>query len=769
MAKSEPVEKSPLALFMAEYLPDTKLRVSGDVRTLAGRKLADGHPAEEVIALLKAGDNGDIQPPAKCSVLKMSRPFNEWPITKFTRDLHAYVCGTSVEDPENPKKRRVVGGLTKDERQAIQVKDLLSKDNQTAWFKQIGVDSRNLCVQEVDKVIKHVFKLYDGVEKKVNNRNAAKQAKLDAQNKRRALEGRPELPPFVPETAYGEDGRLLQPPGPNPNIYFVQQSKFRALDPQEDAHILEALGLESYSLNPDQPIPIGKGPGGSVVDRLAIPKGQPGYIPEHQRALVNPQRGRIRQRANAKAAGMILGTAQMGEDWVALDIRGLLRNVRWRKIGTRKLTPNELRGLFTGDPVIDPIRNIATCLYKPEAIKRWSKKPVLAKSNEVLLREAPVTLVSVDIGVTNPVAVKVSYVKAVDEQPSATMRARFSYKDIAETVGSRMLDDIQRLKLAHDNLEVTIRQLAESALSSAEQNEIAEIRKTSAETAKAKVAEFFGIDPNVIPWDQVSNQTYFIADEVLKRDPTSQLVYEMREGKKKKKNGKVVQAPAQLVKRKDSWIAHQKEIRPQLSDETRKALHDKVWEIQRSHEGYRQLAKRKEELARKIRNQVFKRARLATGVENLAVNIERLSNIKAMHGRGKRQLGWNALFQPKQENRWMMQALHKAFLEVASTGITVITSPPERTSITCTQCCHVDANNRSGTDFKCLKCGFMANTDLEIATDNLERVALTGRAMPKALKDGERLSDAPKSGVARKGQTPDSDEESEVALHTATA
>ena len=86
-----------------------------------------------------------------------------------------------------------------------------------------------------------------------------------------------------------------------------------------------------------------------------------------------------------------------------------------------------------------------------------------------------------------------------------------------------------------------------------------------------------------------------------------------------------------------------------------------------------------------------------------------------------------------------MQPLHKAISDLPmNRGINVYEIPAAYTSVTCPKCNHNDKSNRSEDDrtkFKCKKCGIELDADIDVATFNIEKVALTGQAMPKANKD----------------------------------
>ena len=185
-----------------------------------------------------------------------------------------------------------------------------------SFLKGTNVDA-NGDVQAIAKIVKNAFSTYDGVPVKVKNRNNKLSKKIEKENKYRKENGK-ELLQFVEEKAYDESGHLINPPGINRNIYCIQGHKVRAADIVKDGkEITEHIG--NYTKQPNDPIPIG------VINRLDIQKGQPGYIPEHQRPFVNPNKKRIHKRYENNSDKMrdaVLGIIRIGKDWILVDLRG---------------------------------------------------------------------------------------------------------------------------------------------------------------------------------------------------------------------------------------------------------------------------------------------------------------------------------------------------------------------------------------------------------------------------------------------------------------
>lgn len=734
--KANDPEPSEFAKLRQQHFPGVKFARS--VLNSAGRIFkAKG----EVAACKYLGSKapGDIQPPAKCLILGESRPFEEWPAFQVSQDIQKYVYG-----------------LTETQRAELPIPNL-TEAGREAWLEKTGIDTRGILAQSLNKILEYAYSVYDGVVKKVANRNAKREKKLCQINERLASEGRePEV--FVPESAFKEDGHLVNPPGSkngvNASIYCTQSDHFTLVDPTKNQNILRVLAektpdgkFDSYGLQPDEPLPFGE-------RRFEIPAGEIGHIPAWQLPLVNRNKKRRRRskRGGHHLSGSILGMLRQGSDWVVFDLRGLLRNVRWRRLAPAGITPQQLIEMFTHDPVIDPDRRMATLRFSPGVISACRQKVFKTrKAPEVISREAPVGLVSLDLGKTNPFSAKASRVVVEQNRLKAECKERWAYKDIAASLTGTQAsgwreDPLLALQRRHDELEKAIHLSAVEMLSGEQRVEVREFEGQTAASTKARILAATGLSENDVPWEQVHWGSTFIADALLAKNPTSPIIWTTVKPKKGSKR-----AP-QVRKRWDGHFVN--EFRLKLTKDTREALNLRIRECKKSSDGYRALSEAKTQLTRRIRNKVLQRAQEVTETSKVIVVLEDLDmTLKLFHGKGNRPgVGWDNMFRPKSEGRWFMLGLHKAFTELAENrGALVIEVDPHRTSRTCTKCGHVDGGNRQGELFCCLKCGFRANADIEIATDNIERVALTGMSMPKPV---ERSSDVQTPQPARKSKRP---------------
>ncbi len=676
----------------------------------------------------------NFRPPAKALILAQSRPFEEWPIYKVSLGIQRYVfgCGGLSQDERkkyprtgDPNTVRDIHGLTKNEFKTLCPTD--TKGSRDNFFQSTGLPDYGFTnAQGLNYIFDGIAARYRGAEKKVENRN---KKCLDRIKKLQEAEREvpTELLEAVQETAYYDTGHLKEPPGVNHNIYCYQSVKPYAYDPANPKKVKLLEGLAGYNLGPNVTIPIG------VPDRLSIPKGQPGYVPEHQRVdggragRIKPHKyGRVRKYDSADRA--ILAVISIGEDWVLLDLRGLLRNVFYRKLALKgTLTPTTLLKFFTGDPVISTKAKHVTFVYTLRHATALSRKPTPGRYSrheleKITCSDGKVALVSVDLGQTNPVAARVSVVTQKNGKLQAEFRnARFLLPS--------MLDDIARYRNHSDTLEKELRQKAVGQLTEEQQREIVVCDADSAAKAKANLCVKYGVDPTEIPWESLDSRSTYIADYILGHGGDSSTIYFKTQEKGKR---------PKTVKRRDYEMSRQDGVRLKLAPATRTSLNEALWEQKRQSEDYHRLSQFKLELCRHIVTWLKKWATVGHSKIPVAFAVEDL-NSRFFHGSGRRSVGWDSYFQAKRENRWFIQGLHKAFEEEAlHHGSLVMEVPPARTSITCPieGCGHCDPDNRWGEVFRCVRCGWEGHADLDVATCNIERVALTGRSIPKREQSG---------------------------------
>lgn len=744
-----------IAELIKERFPDRSFLKSD--RKQAGKILkADGVDAAAAWLGSRPIPKGNFCPPAKCLILDFSRPLHEWPISRCSYNVQQYIYNLSSE-----------------QRKAEAEIELTSSKDHEAWFKRTGVDNAGYThVQGLNKIFQNAFATYDGVVKKVANRNEKlkKRAAEDAEKAER--EGR-QPKEFKLLEAFDEDGFLKEKPGVNRCIWTYQTISPVPYDAKRHPQV--AVPPNCVQAEPQ-----------AYVDRLSIPEGAPGHVPQWQRdaGLLSeknnkrmrswysyhnnkdkPNRNTVRGKDECLAlgaSGAILVVITLGEDWVLLDIRGLLRNSFYRKVvRTKQVTTTKgLLDLFTGDPTLDPEREEVTFIYKEDTIPVFSRMPIREKKAPELFLNLtaprdgivrPLGIVSIDLGVTNPAAMNYYHLYRDGEEK---IEPKLLGKDfLPPYILNKMADYRKR----SDRLEERLLEQAIASLTEAEQAECKEVYGTRGPEYAAFIVDKLGVRPD-LPWSLMSNWTTYITDDLIAQGKSPSTFHEFTvcpkgSGKKKKKKSGGAQQevgeqkiPLQIKEKPTDGDWAHRYARKKLSEETREHLNEALWKLKRSSRDYARLSQQKRDLAREATNWVVKQTRTITSTYNVVVVVENI-NVVFFHGSGKREVGWDRFFFRKKENRWFVQALHKALTELAAhRGIWVVESAPFYTSLRCINCGYIDARNRCGEEFRCFQCGQCYHADLEVAPHNILYVAMQGESIKKPNPNKES------DGAAKKAE-----------------
>lgn len=457
-------DPSPLALLCRERFPG--LRFRPDILKMASRILTTKGEADTVAFLSGKGEENPptFKLPVSCPIVVLSRPVEQWPISLASAAIQARIYGqTQAEFDASPIEE--------------------NEKSRAAWLEEQAVDTHGYTsAQGLNLIFRHARARYEGVIKKIENRNKKRQKKLESINARRREDGLPEFVPDAVESPFTESGHLAQPPGINQNMYCYQGVRPKSLVPGE---VVLPEVYRGYSRRGSDPIiPI------VPVDRLSIPEGVPGYVPEHQRALLSTKKHR-RMRVSwsspeAKANASLLVIIRIQSDWAIIDLRPILRNAYWRRVVSKKseITLNGLIDLMTEGPVLsgkpyltkdnlsarrprmkavpkgEQIFGTSTFSYTFEAIQVHSEKLITSGKRSAALfseryADQTVSLVSVDLGKNNLLAAGV-YRIAPGSPPEVLHRF---------TLPEDLIRAYDSVKQAHDVLEVSIRASAIASLS----------------------------------------------------------------------------------------------------------------------------------------------------------------------------------------------------------------------------------------------------------------------------------------------------------------
>lgn len=648
----------------------------------------------------------NLQPPAKVNIICTSRPFQEWPIYKVSIAIQEYVYG-----------------LTKS--QIDQYAPGTSKDSHKEWFKTTGIDNFGFPdVAGLNKIFPAAYNRYKGVLKKVENRNNKLKKKFSRNSKGPDQNSKP-------VEAFDINGKLLQPPGVNGSIYCWGNVNITPFKISKFPNVNLPKEYEGYFVDPDEPIKHSN-------RKTDILKGEPGFVPEWQRVERSNKKSKRRRKwysntqikqkprrtyipdqekiNQAKANDSLLAILKIGSDWAVFDLRGLLRNVYYRNLVNNGINMKDLLAYFTGDPVIDPGRNTITFRYREGVINTISKNTIKrGKTKEIieklLIDNKEIGAVSIDLGQTNPASMLYSII-----------RDDLSYEKIkSEFLPKYLLDKWKGIKQGHDALNSSIDLEAYNQLSKEQQRE-RDLYKDAAKN-KEYIIKQLNISDN-LPWDEMTSRSTFISDYLINHNiENPNIWFETKKSEDKK---------YKAIKRKDRpWMSLMRLKTSNENNDLYKKIHQNLQISNRSN--FEKLAKRKLEWARECANYATKQLKQLCNTNEIIVIIEDLSmRNHTFGGSGKREIGWDNFFFAKKENRWPIEALHKAFSELAiNKGLPVCEINPAGTSITCVGCGYRDEGNRDGEKFVCLKCNLECNADLGVATENVLKVGITGLPMPK--------------------------------------
>jgi hypothetical protein len=486
---------------------------------------------------------------------------------------------------------------------------------------------------------------------------------------------------------------LKHPPGYNSTIPLVKQTRIRPLGAQKHAHILAAAGVVPFD-------------GESHIPTMG------------ELGMSRPRDHRSRRRKDRRGVGApIPCLVQVGQDWLIVDVRGMLRQARWlfreyRAAGT--LTLAALLDLYTTDGFIRYDRNrqkwVIQVLLKPGKLPVTVREPLTYQdtATKQLMTTPDTVVVGIDVGINRPATVVAVPVGANGPSP---------YNNCDRMHIKRA--ELDAFQMDHDRCTAEIRTAARAKLSPAQQAELAEYEQALPSLAKRALREKPGrtlsdSEFDALPWEQMTASSKYI-------------------------NGTD----------SDAWLAQKaKKALPGVSPETRKAQNEALWTAQRESPDYQRLAVRGQNTARRLRNDIRRWAESAYPGQQIVYAVENLPRTKFGDGRGRREKGWDNFFAPKIEGRWFkFLGLLKALEELAAhKGQRVVICDPRYTSQACPECDYIDPENRHGESYKCKKCGKIAHAD-EVGAYNIARVAITG--VPFRKPESERLSNAPKTVGAR--------------------
>lgn len=565
------------------------------------------------------------------------------------------------------------------------------------WHSDHKLDFVKIHIQAFNHIFNHSFATYTGVEIKATNKYDKQLLKIEKRNKN-SLKEKLNLPekPII----FDENNCLIDKPGINETLYGYQRCDLKHL---EDPKIIQQLPIEhqNYSRKNN--------------DLISI---------QYNNEKVF---GNKRRKMGGKVNNPILLYFKFENNFIVFDARALLRHVYYRglaKPGT--LTIKDLLDFFTKDPVIlknsKGIWQVALS-FKEEVLQTPtlkvfnSIKKAKDSAQEICKQKNTCKIATIDLGQTNKLAYQINEVININNTLEIISANKTNH-----LLTSEQINYINKINSDHDKLKEDIFNEAVSKLTSEQQIEVNKYKQNIEQESKKYIETAYCIPIDQIDWDNMSSSSCQIADYLIYKN--------LDTGYFKKQENK---------KKYDSAFAKEAKYKLNISSDINKNIQENSWEIQRHNSKYNALAQTQKEFCRSIANKISKQVDIIV-IEDLVMNGG------FFDGKGKRDKGWVNFFSFQKENKWWIKAFHKAFSDLAPNhGKNVFEINPCYTSITCTNCSYCDKENRKGENFKCKKCNYTANTDLDIAPLNLLKQVITG----EKLKGCERLSDEKKTRSTR--------------------
>jgi hypothetical protein len=360
--------------------------------------------------LLSGTVKNDGQAHAKCNIVATSRPFNQWDIVKFDNEVSSYVLS-----------------LHKDE---IEKKPEKNEKSLRAWLDLNNINNYNLPYSILEKgIFAQAFSIYKGridyiKEKNTKNKNNKKYIEESPFDENGYLKNKPFSknegikqfyacsPYTIKQLKIIDNQILLNNNDKNSllkdNLVYLKTKRNAK---QTEDYIKDKLYNEIISYCEIKEISKGKE---KTFDRMKIPKNCVGHILDTHKHKVNLNKEKVRA---PNGGTPIFGIVFYKKDWIIIDLRGLLRSVNYRKVNF-DYTVQGLLNLFTGDPIINIKYNYVQFNFKKGVLSHDNlkdKKTGYKIQNWIQENERK-TIISCDVGVTHPLAARISSVYKSDSK-----------------------------------------------------------------------------------------------------------------------------------------------------------------------------------------------------------------------------------------------------------------------------------------------------------------------------------------------------------------
>lgn len=619
-----------------------------------------------------------------------------------------------------------------------------------------------LYAQTENSILKNALARYTGEIDKFDNRNDKILAKHKDECREAAFYGRcaPDAPELV--SALGADGCLLHKPGDEHKHYFNNAYKIEAYD----SEVHGDLGLSVAYCDPTKPIPrlrprdialLKQAPklkrlkeklvkGGSELHSCKAEKIREGEalsrrltLPVVIRAASSDMDGGLQVVADGR--GLLDCLKRKGIYPTSMvDALGYFTTgfVLWPQRGEPKLQAR-LKPEWTGYRVLD-VRKVKA--PGQPFLEGWKGAKYLAD----LRTTEPFVYVPIDLGVTKILSASISRIEGTTERHLGyfSIPGR-PCSTLSPANATELKANLDRCVGDYGRITDVISDKAKFMLTADQRAEFERWDNRSLLVKNALLSKYPGL--STLCWGRLHEKWDAISTHLTLSgygpDVTTYTSSEIEETAVAKGKTKIAQTHERKVKSNGYYIRDaSNEFK--MSAEARSAHTLLERELQKTDPDFRRKAKALREAVKRCLNSLLMAIRSVEPSLTIVFAIERLNPQFISRKWGKRRgCGLDHYITRRQLKSWHMRmAITELRKFPEDKGILVLEGDPRGTSIKCPECGHWDKHNRNSEDregFKCVKCGYTADADIQVGAINIGRVVLSGKPLSKK---------PPASGVA---------------------
>lgn len=698
---------------------------------------------------------------ADCSVVYTPKPFNESGFNILSADVQNYIYNLPIKN-ENLKYSEV--SSVEEKAPTLEIEFKKDLEGRASLLKQANIDindpkynsfgkhGNNGSAQSLNHIIDSIaISNYNGVLLKIFNKNKKIQkenletAKINEEIKKENLEIEEdlknplsnkkirELKPiknFVPYC--DENGLLINKPGITDTLYGFANGKLRHFEEKNIKNfqqIVDNTPFPNYNRKENDIIPVFKMSEYSKYDGTKITS------------------KRIKKRHIKNENGSIepiLFYIDIGPDfYVIFDARALLRQLRRHKVISSKnnISIKDLFNFIKNDVIIlnNKLGQKIVKIYINDNNKATkealplpdTREPIDSKSKfkiEDIVKKEDNGYLSIDVGVTNPIGYTIGILSCQDKGGFSKIKnSNIFKKEILSSMSSNEdKKELAKINKRLDDLNSDLEKEAFEKLSEDEKLIFKNVKDNLPRAVHERLEKDFQYK---ISHEDINENSKVISDHLINIGRNNE-AYSDDKQKKPIYDKTFIYKYSRLI---EEELGLTKEIKDKFFSEKRN--------LQKSSKVYKKIYITRLEKIRHKTNQIVKEARKSTGLQNIIVFAENLELVgKFGSGKGKNRKSFLDFFNNKLNGQWHMKIFSKCIRDLAQNkGLNVVLVNPKYTSQHCTECGFINADNRNGEIFKCLRCKYSDNCDSVISPNNILTVGVSGNAFKKTKKILKKL------------------------------